>query len=518
MRFKIDDIKRRAITSQVFSKTTLIKYIDPNIDGEYKTTFSYLNSMCEGCPESLRDRVIATHAQINAKYRMGNVGINPTFAVCHFLWGRIYVWAYYFMHNDTLWQQHILPLMIELQKSAKIKEDMHRAEQLLETYFEEQSQYEKAIKESNSKIPATASQDSSSQTDCMPDIIQTMQDINAGKIDYSNIDWELQIKTVLKLINLMPTHFSNVIWLWGLLAEIDDINTRIDILHKMQEVATKCFEDLFQASDFIKDCDCLIYVYREALQYKLRNDIKIRHWWRDDRKHLNDLAHILCKEMVDPKFMVAIAEEMHCTTAEPNRKHPMLELVLHASRKIDKLTMTNIVDFAKNLYIAEGFRHLILSGEEDYMDIPALADFEPKLLKACFEEYIRMRNRDIKDIIEQDLTHCGDAEELECLEYLFEEESQHVNRENMLEDFHGSAAYNAMWAPGEQKVLDMINVFIEYLKNKIKKIKKEEAKLGIRDNIQNFNIQGDYIAGDKHVGAHIDNVSPGAIGAQTTKD
>ena len=64
----------------------------------------------------------------------------------------------------------------------------------------------------------------------------------------------------------------------------------------------------------------------------------------------------------------------------------------------------------------------------------------------------------------------------------------------------------------------MITLFIESLKNKKKKIKKEEAKLGIRDHIQNFNVQGDYIAGDKHVGAHIDNVSPGAIGAQTTKD
>ena len=516
MKFEIDDIKKKAITSQVFSKTTLIKYIDPNIDGEYKTTFSYLNSMCEGCPELLRDRVIATHAQINTKYRMGNVGINPTFAVCHFLWGRIYVWAYYFMHNDSLWLQHILPLMMELQKSAKIKEDMHKAEQLMETYFEEQSQYEKAIKESKSSIPAIAQAEHTTQTDCMPDIIQTMQDINAGKIAYTDVDWGLQIKTVLKLINLMPTQFSNVIWLWGVLGLIDDINKRIDILYKMQEVAYNCFEEVLHAMDFRKDCDCLIYVYQGSLQYNTQN-IGLRHYWTDDKKHMNNLAHILCKEMVDPKFMVAIAEEMHCTIPDSQRKHPMLELVLHASRNIDKLTMTNIVDFAKNLYIAEGFRHLILSGEEDYMDIPALSDFEPKLLKACFEEYIRMRNRDIKDIIEQDLTHCGDAEELECLEYLFEEESQHVNRENMLEDFRGSAAYNAMWYPGRQKVLDMINVFVEYLKNKIKKLKKEEAKLGIRDNIQNFNIQGDYITGNKHVGAHIDNVSPGAIGAQTTK-
>ena len=37
-------------------------------------------------------------------------------------------------------------------------------------------------------------------------------------------------------------------------------------------------------------------------------------------------------------------------------------------------------------------------------------------------------------------------------------------------------------------------------------------------NNTTYNVQGDYIAGDKHVGAHIDNVSPGAIGAQTTKD
>ena len=516
MKFEIDDIKRKAITSQVFNKTALIKHVDINIDGDYKTSLALLNNMCEGPIESLRDRVIATQAQINSKYKMGNVCVNPTFAVSHFIWGRIYVWAYYFMHEDSLWKQHIFPLMLDLQKSAKIKEDMHTAEKLLEAYFEEQNKYEKAIKESKSRIPSFAHADNNSQTYCMPDIIQTMQDVNAGTITYTDVDWELQIKTILKLINLMPTHFSNVIWLWGLLGEIDDINTRIDILHKMQEVAYNCFDEVLHARDFREDCNCLIYVYQGSLQYNTKN-IGIHHHWTDEKKHMNDLAHIFCKEMVDPKFMVAIAEEMY-QASQGDRKQYMLSLVLRASRNIGQISMDNIIDFAKNLYIAEGFRHLILSGEEDYRDIPALADFEPKLLKACFEEYIRLRTIDIKDIIEQDLTHCGDAEELECLEYLYEKESQLVNRENMLEDFRGSAAYNAMWYPGKQKVLDMINVFVEYLKNKIKKLKKEEAKLGIRDHIQNFNVQGDYIAGDKRVGAHIDNVQPGAIGAQTTKD
>ena len=295
----------------------------------------------------------------------------------------------------------------------------------------------------------------------------------------------------------MPTQFPYVVWLWGFLGEIDDINLRINILHKLQEIATRCFENLHQANVFINDCDCIIYIYRSALQYNLRNDIKVRHIWTDNRKSLNDLALILCDELVDPKFMVAMAEEMHLTVLNSQRKRYMMELVLRASRNIGKLTIDNIVEFAKQLYIAEGFRYLILSGEEDYMDIPALEDFNPRLLKACFEEYIRLRSKQIKEIIERDLTHYGDAEDLECWEFLLQDEDRYVNRENMLEEFRGSPAYNAMWYPGRPKILDMINVFLEYLKNKIKCEKKEAAvkqgglhighieNFAMGDNVQN---------------------------------
>lgn len=471
----------------------------------YDTAIHYANNINLTSEERALDMLAVTQAEIISNHGKALSGVTPTIYYSNIMWEYVYILLYYAHYGEQLWKDTILPNMWKMQKNAVIRDEMKKGEEYVDQYIN-------ARKDLKEKIRFNTV-----QQDTPPDIIQVMQDINNGKILYTDIDWEQQIKTVLKLINIMPTKFPNVIWLWGLLGEIDDINKRIEILHKMKEVATKCFEDLFQASDFIKDCDCLIYVYQGALQYNIRNDIGRRHWWTDDKKHMNDLAHILCKEMVDPKFMVAIAEEMY-QASQGDRKQAMLTLVLRANRNMGHLSMDNIIDFAKNLYIAEGFRHLILSGEEDYRDIPPLAEFEPKLLKACFEEYIRLRNLEIKDIIEQDLTHCGDAEELECLEYLLKEESQHVNRENMLEDFRGSAAYNAMWYPGRQKVLDMINVFVEYLKNKIKKLKKEEAKLGIRDHIQNFNVQGDYIAGDKHVGAHIDNVQPGAIGAQTTKD
>lgn len=471
----LDPSKYQRIYSIALDKSPWLNTSDTDIDDEGTVSFFVLSNIIYNDDD---DDIIGRIIEAYSKIRDANQGRSVHVSVkgqrylvsfTDMIWGRMCVIAYYFYHADPLWKDmggH--DKMLSMIKNTSIVKAVNDSIVLIDNYYSDVE----AIKQKKAQKTSLTPQPKSNNN--MPDVIQNVQDINAGKIAYTDIDWELQIKTVLKLINLMPTHFSNVIWLWGFLAEIDDINTRIDILHKMQEIATKCFEDLFQASDFLKDCDCLIYVYQGSLQYKTQN-IGLRHYWTDDKKHLNDLAHILCKEIVDPKFMVAMAEEMYCTIPDSQRKHPMLELVLHASRNIDRLTMTNIVDFAKNLYIAEGFRHLILSGEEDYRDIPALADFEPKLLKSCFEEYIRLRTIDIKDIIEQDLTHCGDAEELECLEYLFDEESQHVNRENMLEDFRGSAAYNAMWYPGKQKVLDMINVFIEYLKNKIKKLKKRRG-------------------------------------------
>ena len=514
----LDPSKYQRIYSIALDKSPWLNTSDTDIDDEGTVSFFVLSNIIYNDDD---DDIIGRIIEAYSKIRDANQGRSVHVSVkgqrylvsfTDMIWGRMCVIAYYFYHADPLWKDMgCHDKMLSMIKNTSILKAVNDSIVLIDSYYSDVE----AIKQKKAQNTSLTPQPIPNNNN-MPDVVQTMQDINAGKIAYTEVDWKLQIKTVLKLINLMPTKFPNVIWLWGLLGEIDDINTRIDILHKMQEVAYNCFDEVLHARDFKEDCDCLIYVYQGSLQYNTKN-IGLRHYWTDDRQHLNDLAHILCKEMVDPKFMVAIAEEMY-QASQGDRKQYMLSLVLRASRNIGQISMDNIIDFAKNLYIAEGFRHLILSGEEDYRDIPALADFEPKLLKACFEEYIRLRTIDIKDIIEQDLTHCGDAEELECLEYLFEEESQHVNRENILEDFRGSAAYNAMWYPGKQKVLDMINVFIEYLKNKIKKLKKEEAKLGIRDHIQNFNVQGDYIAGDKHVGAHIDNVSPGAIGAQTTKD
>jgi hypothetical protein len=183
----------------------------------------------------------------------------------------------------------------------------------------------------------------------------------------------------------------------------------------------------------------------------------------------------------------------------------MLTLVLHANRQKDKLSVNNIFDFAKNLYIAENFRRHLLKGEaEKINDLPVLSNLDTKLLKGCFDEYIRLRNMQIKDSIERDLAHYGDANELECLEQLYKDEQQVVAKINDIEGYcdNPCTGYNAMWAPGRKTVLDIVNKFLKYLQGMIQSKKKaEEAKQGGLhiDHVENFamgdNVQNKYING-----------------------
>ena len=62
----------------------------------------------------------------------------------------------------------------------------------------------------------------------------------------------------------------------------------------------------------------------------------------------------------------------------------------------------------------------------------------------------------------------------------------------------------------------IINVAGNYIAEQ--HIETQILNFGPQQQNNTFNIQGDYIAGDKHVGAHIDNVQPGAVGTQITKD
>lgn len=406
----------------------------------------------------------------------------------HFVWARMILELYYFYHDTKDETLKIVEKMIALEGFEYIKEAVRAGIKLIDEYYE---------KEWDETIPDTHKTKNSQdffaslrqetlemfkdeinapqqpQLNQNPDILQVMQDINSGKVRHQDVDWEFQLKHLLFLCQLMPQKFPDVILIWSIIGQLDDPAIKMDVIGKFQEAAPKCFDDPFKANDFIEDCSCIYRICVAARAYNLRNDIGVRHIWTDERKDLNDLAHIFSDAMVDPKWMVGMIEEMKLSESD-NRRHALLEIVINANRHTGQLSIDNIVDFAKRLYIAEGFRQMILSGQEDYRDIPTLEKFNWRLRNACFDIYIDLRKEQIKEILNQDNTRIDGADDLEALQYLYDTEKAVVDREIEFDCTKGSPFYNAMWYPGRKIVEDMITVFIKYLPKKIDKIKNTE--------------------------------------------
>ena len=468
---KIDKDEFRFIDVAFIQKTNLRHVSSIDIDG--KDSLKHLQVIIESTKPMIKTLCLV-HADVERAYRnVTNVMTNSKKVLeFHFVWARMILELYYFYHDTKEETQKLADKMLAFEGFTYIREAVQAGIKLIDEY------YEKEWSENIADTPRTMK---SQQLQLIqnPDILQLMQDINNGTLRYHDVDWEFQLKHLLFLCRLMPKKFPNVILIWGILGQLDDPAIKMDIISKLQEVAPKCFDSLMAAQTFKDDCNCIYRICVEARAYNMRNDIGVRNKWTDDRKDLNDLAHIFSDAVVDPQWLMGMIEEMRCAELE-DRRRPMLEIVLKANRHAGQLSVDNIVDFAKRLYIAEGFRQMILSGQEDYRDIPTLEKFDWRLRNACFDIYINLRKEQIKELLNRDNTRIEGADDFEALQYLYKKEMAVVEREKELDCEKGSPAYNAMWYPGKKIVEDMITVFIQYLPKKIEKMRKaEEAKQGV---------------------------------------
>ena len=338
--------------------------------------------------------------------------------------------------------------------------------------------------------------------------------INSGALQIENVNWEKFLSDLVKIIELMEKPISYIGCAWALLQEIDDFSRRADILSKWQDLAPQCFPTKEASDSFYADAECLIMVNIHLRGLVLIKGAQMPHTYddADGGKGLNEMALLWSDKYVEGKDLVALASEIHKTVSN-EKKDPLIEYFLYANRNYNQLPFDNIYDFSRNLFLAESFRQYLVTGKMNTSAPLAFTDIKRKLRNACYEEYIRLRIAQIEAEMEEDNSLLLDPTIDDLYQELYNQESSVVNREQMFEDFRGSQAYHDRWYKGRPEVLRMIQYFIEYLKWKI-------ANLHANPQPQNnttYNVQGDYIAGDKHVGTHIDNVSPDAVGAQTTK-
>ena len=350
-----------------------------------------------------------------------------------------------------------------------------------------------------------------------PEEVKILRAINRDEIRLENVDWKTWLSSLVNMVELLkktPKPVSYIGSAWALLIEIDDYARRADILAKWQSIAPQCFPSKEAADAFCSDAECLKNIDYSLRGLVLQQGAQLPHIYDDvdGGNGLNEMALLWADEYVTGSDMVMLASEIHKTVSGCD-KDPVIEYFLYSSRNSGKLPFDNIYDFSRNLFLAESFRQYLTSGKMNTSAPLAFTDIKRKLRNTCFEEYIRQRIAQIEAEMEDDNSLLLDPTIDDLYQELYCQESSVVNRELMFEDFRGSQAYHDRWYRGRPEVLQMIQYFIDYLKLKI-------ANLHCHTQTQNniYNVHGDYIAGDKHVGTHIDNVESGGIGTQTTKE
>lgn len=330
------------------------------------------------------------------------------------------------------------------------------------------------------------------------DILQLMQEYSQGKIDLQQVDWDTQFDNLLHMCDLIKTPSQSYGWLYGLFTVIEDLNLRGDFIQKLFDVCSERVR-IPHYVQFSEDLMCILDIVDE-LSYYIKEHPEFTcvpyYVWRgiggytytDPQYRAMDELTMYYDALISPEKLVALAEQMYRSHKNGIRE-PMLHELVHSVRYMCNLSFDSICIFSKYLFMAEGYRMMLVSGVENFNEIPRIDTFSRKLRNACFDLYIEKRIKDIKHEMDKDNTLLDDPSDLDYYQQLFVEESSIANREFGMEQFKGSQAYQDMWYAARPEVLKMMEYFLQYLKLKIEKMKTTPS----------IKVEGDYVAGSKNV-------------------
>lgn len=350
-----------------------------------------------------------------------------------------------------------------------------------------------------------------------PHELEVMRAINRGEQNLYSVDWKTYLSELVAIVDMLPDQtYIGVLWL--LLGEIDDGMKRTSILGRLQEEAPKCFPSKEAADAFISDADCLVRINSRIRQLGIQRCAKIPDTYTSTepgRNGYNELALLWSDKYVSACDLVALASEVrNSVQVGAERERRLVEFFLYSSRNYEKLPFDNMYDFFMCLFLAESFRHHLITGKMNSAIKLCFVDFKRTLRNECFDEYIRLRIKKIKEELDDDNTLLLDPTEWDCYARLYEEESAVYNRQIHFEEFRGSAAYAMQWCEGRPDVLEMMRYFMAYLELKM----KEVCRSNQQPQSVIYHVQGDLVQGNKHVDTQINHVSPNSIGAQINQN
>jgi hypothetical protein len=113
----------------------------------------------------------------------------------------------------------------------------------------------------------------------------------------------------------------------------------------------------------------------------------------DDAPDMDELTVFI--KHVTPEELVAIAQSVYDSREIVGQRIGMVQHILRLEKYYGKLFTINSYDFCKCLYMAHGYRMLMMSGKEDFRELPTIDNLDCEFRNACFDVYIKLRAEQI---------------------------------------------------------------------------------------------------------------------------
>lgn len=263
---------------------------------------------------------------------------------------------------------------------------------------------------------------------------------------------------------------------------------RLSILHDISEHHTDYLRPLgaseSEMASFSLECRSLIH-YNEIIA-RFMQDRRHRLFVQDNISEerpipkMEQFLYIQELHTLDMPHYIAFIEayalycSKHCEQAD--KQIPTLSMaILQTWNCLGKMYAKDIISFCKHLYMGESVRqHEIgLLGDDECLNIRT---FDVAFRNRCFDEYIRICLKAIKEKVDADNDRLYPPSELDYMQELLHKESCAYEREMSFEQFRGSQAYHDMYYLGRPDVLKMAGYFIQYLRDSVERMQNNQPE------------------------------------------
>lgn len=224
--------------------------------------------------------------------------------------------------------------------------------------------------------------------------LELFAEIADGK-NLAQVDWKVALNEVVKYQHLFGKTFPYYLLLHTFVQGIKYPIKRIDVLGYLQTAAEKYLPEP-EAKEFVDDAHYLNSIYLR-LNGLLSNGLP-KVW--DNAPDMDELT--LFVRYIEPTSLVAIAQSIYDSREIVGQRIGMVQHILRHEKYSGQLLTTNSYDFCKCLYLAHGYRMLMMSGKEDFRELPTIDNLDCELRNACFDVYIDLRVKQILQELKRD--------------------------------------------------------------------------------------------------------------------